>query len=152
MQSNNEMLVSSLPKPKKIKQLPPPRVQRSRSCSSLCKRQPHQPNDLLVLPTTGQISSSPTKSDIAEHIDENFSPTKPILDDTANEANISTANDSLSDQLNTIFNNSIKLTDEPNPMMQFIKDIMETYQQAIENLTNETVQMRAELTDKKTNH
>ena len=149
MQSNNEMLVSSLPKPKKIKQLPPPRVQRSRSCSSLCKRQPHQPMDLLVLPTTGQISSSPTKSDIAEHINENFSPTKPILDDTANEANISTANDSLSDQLNTIFNNSIKLTDEPNPMMQFIKDIMETYQQAIENLTNETVQMRAELTDQK---
>ena len=146
MQSNNEMLESSQPKPKRIKQLPPPRVQRSRSCSSLCKRQPQQPISSATLKIY-----SPTKSVIAESNDQTLSPQKTILNGTVIEQLAETANDSLSDQLDNIFNDSINLIDEPdlNPMMKFIKDIMETYQQSIEKLANETAQMRAELNDQK---
>ena len=122
---------------------------RSKSCSSIFGR--GEQNPVIMETVTAETTNSPYKnvtlqtSPTKSINEDSFSPTKQINDDTLNQS-LSSLNQSLSTPANTSNN---QMTEELHPMMDFIKEIMGTYQIAIENLTSETTKMREELNDQK---
>jgi len=103
-------------------------------------------SEKLQITVIENISISPASSFIPEVENISSSPSKTPNDTTNSFPDM--VSKSLSDQIEDIYNSS-NLTDEPHPMIKYIKNIMETYQTAIENLTTETVNMREELNDQK---
>jgi len=100
------------PKPKKkTKELPPPRIQRSRSCSSLCKRQPRSEQNFLQEFDSSKISEiNELSNELSKHTEENDQ-----IDTAGNELiNLISATFKLSSPKLTLSDSSTKNNNDVN--------------------------------------